>query len=65
MKDAQGRARHLLASTRMQKQNRRAAMLRRSVQEVNPGDMLLSIHKSFDWRTCSRWPPKSPKIGGL
>jgi hypothetical protein len=39
MKDAQGRARHLLASTRMQKQNRRAAMLRRSVQEVNPGDM--------------------------
>jgi hypothetical protein len=34
MKSAQESARHLLARTRQQKQNRRAAMLERSAQEI-------------------------------
>ncbi len=38
MKSTQESARHLLARTRRQKQNRRATMLERSAQEVNqPG----------------------------
>ena len=35
MKSTQESARHLLARTRQQQQNRRAAMLERSAQEVN------------------------------
>jgi hypothetical protein len=36
MNTTQAQARHLLARTRQQSQNRRAAMLERSTQEMNP-----------------------------